>query len=49
MSDGKQSGATPPKPPGRPGAVTKRGLTPEEIEANRPPGSPRTLAKKGIG
>lgn len=24
-------------------------LTPEQIRANKPPGSPRTIAKKGIG
>ena len=48
--NGAKDGGQPAQRPDSADAAAKRKpLTPEQIRANKPPGSPRTIAKKGIG
>lgn len=45
-----EDGAQPTQRPDAANADRKpKPLTPEQIRANKPPGSPRTIMKKGIG
>ena len=48
-SEAKDGGQPAPQPDSVSPAAKRKPLTPEQIRANKPPGSPRTIAKKGIG